>query len=169
MKVKGFTLIELVMVMVILGVLSVVAAPRFLNLSNNAKLAALKQLAGSIRSATEMSHMAFVLSGTDTSKSINAHKPDFPKSLLPYCQPTCYFKFGYPQDGKTIEHLLSGVGEGEELVYAGNNASEIRFSFRSNVNNPDSMSPALRQEFCYVWYKQPVSNGSQPEIGVVSC
>jgi len=169
MKEKGFTLIELVVVIVILGVLSVTAAPRFLNLSSDAKVAALKQLAGSVRSATEMGHTAFILSGADTSKSTNAHKPDFPKSLLPYCQPTCYFRYGYPQDGKTIERMLSGVGEGEELVFAGNSASEIRFSFRNNVNNPDSGSPSLRQESCYVWYKQPVVNNSLPEIGVSSC
>jgi MSHA pilin protein MshA len=35
----GFTLIELVVVIVILGVLSVIAAPRFINLSSDAKKA----------------------------------------------------------------------------------------------------------------------------------
>lgn len=169
MKSKGFTLIELVVVIVILGVLSVTVAPHFLSLSSDAKLAVLKQLAGAVRSATEMGHTAFTLSGADTSKSTNAHKPDFPKRLLPFCQPTCYFRYGYPQDGKTIERMLSGVGEGESLVYAGDDSSEIRFSFRDNVVNPDSDSPSLRQNSCYIWYKQPAANGIPPEIGVIPC
>ncbi len=37
---KGFTLIELIMVIVILGVISAVAIPKFLSLSDSAKLSA---------------------------------------------------------------------------------------------------------------------------------
>lgn len=48
----GFTLIELVIVIVILGILAAAALPRFSDLSTDARVAALNGLMGSIRSAS---------------------------------------------------------------------------------------------------------------------
>lgn len=45
-RISGFTLIELVVAIVILGILSVVAAPKFLGLQSDARAAALKGLSG---------------------------------------------------------------------------------------------------------------------------
>jgi len=51
---QGFTLIELVAVIVILGVLAVVALPRFTDLGTAAKQAALQGIAGSMKSAVNL-------------------------------------------------------------------------------------------------------------------
>ena len=53
-KQAGFTLIELVMVIVILGILSAVALPKFVNLGADARTAAMKAVEGSMRSANAM-------------------------------------------------------------------------------------------------------------------
>jgi MSHA pilin protein MshA len=51
---RGFTLIELIIVIVILGVLSVVAAPRFIDLSTDARIAGLESLSGQMRSTIDL-------------------------------------------------------------------------------------------------------------------
>lgn len=51
---KGFTLIELIIVIVILGILSVTAFPRFVNLSKDAKVAVLTQFSASTKAANNL-------------------------------------------------------------------------------------------------------------------
>jgi MSHA pilin protein MshA len=48
---KGFTLIELVMVIVILGILAAVAIPKYIDLSTQANTATLNGLAGNLQSS----------------------------------------------------------------------------------------------------------------------
>jgi len=55
---KGFTLIEIVMVIVLLGILAAVAIPRFIDLSTEAEAAALQGVVGSISSASAANYAA---------------------------------------------------------------------------------------------------------------
>ena len=60
---SGFTLIELVIVIVILGILAAAALPRFSDLSTDARVSAVNGLAGSIRSAASIAHATQLAKG----------------------------------------------------------------------------------------------------------
>ena len=67
---RGFTLIELVVVITILGILAAFAVPRFASLEGQARVAATQALAGSIRSGASLAHALWLAQGDPASTSV---------------------------------------------------------------------------------------------------
>ena len=63
---SGFTLIELVIVIVILGILAAVAIPKYEDMREQARVATIKGQLGSIRSAVAIQYARNALNGTAT-------------------------------------------------------------------------------------------------------
>lgn len=86
-RASGFTLVELVAVLVILGVLAAVGGRAMADLRAEARAAAVQRVAAQVKDAAERVHMKFVLAGGD------------PKVARWMTVEGCatYFYYGYPQ------------------------------------------------------------------------
>lgn len=67
---QGFTLVELIVVIVILGILAATALPRFINVTSEARTASVLGFAGGLRSGIGMAQARFFVAGSSGATSV---------------------------------------------------------------------------------------------------
>jgi MSHA pilin protein MshA len=70
LKARGFTLIELVVVITILGILAAFAIPKFISLDTQARVATVNALAGSVKSAAALARSLEMANGGAANASV---------------------------------------------------------------------------------------------------
>ena len=121
MKQKGFTLIELVVVIVILGILAATALPKFVDLSGEAEQAAAEGVAGAIASASAINYGAKKLSavGNVTLNDANVCTSTILGPILQGGVPTGYTVGGTGNCSvTTTESVTCTISKGTKTVSA---------------------------------------------------
>ncbi|ENM5826319.1 type II secretion system protein [Vibrio metoecus] len=152
----GFTLIELVVVIVILGILAVTAAPRFLNLQGDARNASLQGLKGAMQGAAGIVYGRAALDGNEAVSS---------GKTVTIGSDTVKLVWGYPEasvDG--IGKAVSGLAEDWNVVSGSNTTNtSIAYTFKSGVAGASESNCSVK----YV-LDSSVSN-AQPVITANDC
>lgn len=110
MKANGFTLIELVIVIVILGILSAAAVPKFMNMQGDARASTLIAIKGAVKSANSMIYAKSHTNNINNSYSEKIDNKPWPEdcstgSCVNIGNIWVYTKFGYV-DRNSVAYLL---------------------------------------------------------------
>ncbi len=69
-KQAGFTLIEMVVVIIILGILAVTAVPKFIDLQTDARESAMQGILGAVKGASNLAHAKILVDGTASGATV---------------------------------------------------------------------------------------------------
>jgi MSHA pilin protein MshA len=164
-NITGFTLVELIIVIVILGIIAVTAAPRFLDISTDAKVATLEAGAGAIEAAADLIFAKAVVQGLETQATANLDiNGDGTGDInIVYGYPSVSSSAGIPlamDDSFQIQWGYATFNPGGRRWQA---APEDIAGHSGTTNN----NIPLGQTNCFVVYREPTGVNVKPSITII--
>ena len=170
-KQTGFTLIELVVVIVILGILAVTAAPKFINLQDDARTATLQAVKASMQSASSLIYSKALIAGHESNASAATE--------IVYVNATpIQINYGYPLADYSAA-AAANTGNWDDLLNLNSNEFTTAVVSGSFVVYPDGYAvpdaipadpyAATDDANCFAFYTQAANEGGLPNIQVVPC
>ena len=165
-KQQGFTLIELVVVIVILGILAVTAAPKFINLQADARTATLEGVRASMQSAATLIHSKSMIAGNE----LSAHAQGI---FVTVNGERTEINFGYPMANYADSDALN-TATWDDLIEVSADFSTVVVGDLFYVHPNDIPAPTQatlddNSANCYASYTEAADADTLPIFAVVDC
>ena len=158
-KQAGFTLIELIIVIVILGILAVTASPKFLDIQGDAQTSTVEGVAGSLKGAVNIVYSKALIQGEANSAN---------QALTGVTDVTV--DYGYPAAEETTLRAIMDLSTTEWEIGRNGGDDEARIypagDYDGNATSSDNNFS--NDQNCYVSYTLVDSTASEPVIAVVT-
>lgn len=168
MKQRGFTLIELIIVIVILGILAVTAAPKFIDIQSDAKAATLDGVIAAINSANSAVHGKSLIAGNQNVKEEATGGP-----MVQVNRDPVLLNYGYPStsniDSNAVADWTQLLNVTDFTIAAVNINDNGGLSGAQNgmIIYPGSVVPTSTANRCYVFIKNKRNANSVEGAGII--
>ncbi len=153
-RMGGFTLFELVIVTVLMGVLAISLAPRFMNMQDDARSATYANLKGAFQSAVSLFHAKWLVDGEPNPDISQNREGDWGYTIYNLH----YNKFGYPRIIKQLQGckiILENLLPDSELT-------------AEDYDDPDPVGSGSGNKCIYVFKRAPFDLTYSEENGEVT-
>ncbi|WP_426370016.1 type II secretion system protein [Pseudocolwellia sp. HL-MZ7] len=163
-KGNGFTLIELVVVIVILGILAATAAPKFIDLTGDANESVLNSLAGTMKSSGQLVYTKSIIQGLHTEATGEVDLDGDGATDIAT-------KYGYPNAHRS-EGIINGLDISEDdWTWSGNGSNNVFYITTATLGGRTGLyvnRSHISDTNCYITYVGATALGESPVVEVIN-